>query len=391
MLVQNFSRVLLLSNRKDVINFLEAACGTINPLTVVTDYTKVPTVDFEIVVLDATAIIGQNTSSLQILERFSDKFICLLPFDSPYDLCCYVEKSFKYIISFPISVENFKTCFFEMQNQLLQKIQLENYVLLGNALRETEPVPKSLSGYFYGKSEKIKTVRKKIMDAACSREPVLLLGETGTGKTTAARLIHELSESKEKELVRRSLSTVVESLAESTFFGHVKGSYTSAEHEEIGLFEKADGSTLFIDELGVASLDMQAMLLTVLETGNFKKVGTEKEQHSDARLIFATNADLIRMLREGTFRSDLYFRICDYIIKFPPLRERKEDIGEMVENYISKENFIIKDDALDKLMNYSWPGNIRELHKCLRRAMWNAKEHVIGAEQIDFGDLNLLQ
>ena len=157
------------------------------------------------------------------------------------------------------------------------------------------------------------------------------------------------------------------------------------------MFEAADGGTLFLDELGVASLDVQAMLLTVLETGNFKKVGTQKEQHVDVRLIFATNADITRMLRDGSFRSDLYFRICDNIIKLPPLRERKEDIWEMVESYIVKEDFMIKEDALERLENYSWPGNIRELHKCLRRAMVRSKDHVIGAEQIDFGDVSFLQ
>ena len=213
----------------------------------------------------------------------------------------------------------------------------------------------------------------------------------GTGKTTAAKIIHSHSQTKDKKMVSYSLSTVVESLAESTFFGHVKGSYTNAENERIGLFEAADGGTLFLDELGVASLDVQAMLLTVLETGNFKKVGTQKEQHVDVRLIFATNADITRMLRDGSFRSDLYFRICDNIIKLPPLRERKEDIWEMVESYIVKEDFMIKEDALERLENYSWPGNIRELHKCLRRAMVRSKDHVIGAEQIDFGDVSFLQ
>ena len=192
-------------------------------------------------------------------------------------------------------------------------------------------------------------------------------------------------------MVSYSLSTVVESLAESTFFGHVKGSYTNASIETIGLFEAANGSTVFFDELGLASLAVQAMLLTVLETGNFKKVGSQKEQHVDVRVIFATNADLTQMLREGTFRTDLYWRICDNIIKLPSLRERKEDICDMVESYISKEDYTIKDEAIEKLENYSWPGNIRQLHKCLRRAMSHAKDHVIRADQIDFGDINSLQ
>lgn len=386
MLVQNFSRVLLLSNRKDVINFLEAACGTIIPLTVVTDCTKVPTVAFEIVVLDATAIIGQDTSVLHLLERYSDKFICLLPFDSPYDLRNYVDRTIKHIISFPISIERFRLSLLEIQNQLQTKLQIESL-----ALPDSEIIPDNLAGYFCGNSSKIKNVRKKLLAASHTKDPVLLLGETGTGKTTGAELIHTLSAPNNKKMVSYSLSTVVESLAESTFFGHVKGSYTNAENERIGLFEAADGSTLFLDELGLASLDVQAMLLTVLDTGNFKKVGTQKEQHVDVRMLFATNADLSRMLRNGSFRSDLYFRICDNIIQLPPLRERKEDLWDIVNSYISKEDFRIKTEAFEKLENYSWPGNIRELNKCLRRAMKHAKDGVIRAEQIDFGEFSFLQ
>ena len=384
--VQIFSKILLLSDRKDVINFFEAACGTTIPLTVITDFSKAPHVSFEIVILDATVIIGKPASVYRTIELYSDKFICLLPSDSPFDLHSYVDKTFKYILFYPISIERFRNCLFDIQTQLQYQLKIENY-----ALPDSERIPDSVLGYFRGKSTMMTTVRKKILSAAGSKEPVLLLGETGTGKTTAARLIHALSAAKEKTMVSYSLSTVVESLAESTFFGHVKGSYTNAENERIGLFEAADGSTLFLDELGVASLDVQAMLLTVLDTGNFKKVGTQKEQHVDVRLIFATNADIERMLREGSFRSDLYFRICDNIIKLPPLRERKEDIWDMVENYIIQEDFMIKEDALERLENYSWPGNIRELHKCLRRAMVLAKDHIIGVEHIDFGDVNFLQ
>lgn len=386
MQIQIFSKILLLSNRKDVINFFETACGTTIPLTVITDCTKVPPVSFEIVILDATLIIGKPASVYHTIEMYSDKFICLLPFDAPLDLRSYVDKIFKFILFYPISIERFKNCLLDIQTQLQFQLNLET-----SALPDLERIPDSVSGYFRGNSTTMRTVRKKILGACNSKEPVLLLGETGTGKTTAAKIIHSHSQTKDKKMVSYSLSTVVESLAESTFFGHVKGSYTNAENERIGLFEAADGGTLFLDELGVASLDVQAMLLTVLETGNFKKVGTQKEQHVDVRMIFATNADITRMLRDGSFRSDLYFRICDNIIKLPPLRERKEDIWEMVESYIVKEDFMIKEDALERLENYSWPGNIRELHKCLRRAMVRSKDHVIGAEQIDFGDVSFLQ
>ena len=384
--IQSFNKILLLSERRDVVNFCEAACGPAISLTVNTEFTKIPPIAFELLIFDASLIIGKANSFYRCLELFSDRIACLLPFDAPFSLRNYVEHKFKFIIHYPMSVDNFRTSFLHIHNQLFHQIKKDTL-----PFQENENVRDSVSGYFCGSSSKIKNVRKQIIEAACTREPVLLLGETGTGKTTAAKIIHSHSQTKDKKMVSYSLSTVVESLAESTFFGHVKGSYTNAENERIGLFEAADGGTLFLDELGVASLDVQAMLLTVLETGNFKKVGTQKEQHVDVRLIFATNADITRMLRDGSFRSDLYFRICDNIIKLPPLRERKEDIWEMVESYIVKEDFMIKEDALERLENYSWPGNIRELHKCLRRAMVRSKDHVIGAEQIDFGDVSFLQ
>ena len=191
-------------------------------------------------------------------------------------------------------------------------------------------------------------------------------------------------------MISVSLSTIVESLAESAFFGHKRGSYTNADYECLGYFEEADGSSLFLDELGVAPLTVQAMLLTVLESGNFKKIGENRERHSDVRMIFATNANLESMLVSGHFRKDLYFRICDNLIRIPPLREHKEDIRGMVQHYLDS-NMMITEDALELLQEYSWPGNIRELHKCLQRAKMNCGNNVITVDSIDFGGINFPQ
>lgn len=386
MAVKSFNKVLLLSERRDVINFCEAACGPEISLTVDTEFTKIPPIAFELLIFDASLIIGKAAAFYRCLELFSDRLACLLPYDAPFSLRNYVEHKFNYIIPYPMSVENFRERIFSIQSQLLQLLKKNTLTFL-----ENENVPDSVLGYFCGSSSKIKAVRKMIIKAACTRAPVLLLGETGTGKTTAAGLIHTLSDTKGKEMVSYSLSTVVDSLAESTFFGHVKGSYTSAENERIGLLEAADGSTLFLDELGVASLDVQAMLLTFLDTGNFKKVGTQKEQHVDVRMIFATNADLDNMLHEGSFRKDLYFRISDNIIRLPPLREHKEDIKDMVETYIANEGFMINEEALAKMENYNWPGNVRQLYKCLDHAMADAKDNMLYPEHINFGDISFPQ
>ncbi len=361
-------------------------CGAVVPLTVISSLSDIPFSFFSLVIIDASIFERHDSEFLRQAAACSDYSVCLLPSNISSQVMEYIEKKFCHTISYPIRMEYFRDYCFRALN--LINAHKEETISFS---REYEKLPKSISGYFCGESELIRNVRKQILRAACSSEPVLLLGETGTGKTTAANIIHTLSERKSKELIKISLSTVVESLAESTFFGHVRGSFTSAEHDKKGCFEVADGSSLLMDELGTASLTIQSMLLTVLETGNYKKVGTDRECHTDVRLIFATNADIMRMLREGTFRSDLYFRIFDNIIKIPPLRERKEDLREMVYNYLEKESVLVSEDAIEQIESYSWPGNVRELHKCLKRALRNAENNVITADAIDFGDISFLR
>ncbi len=361
-------------------------CGAAVPLNVISSLSDIPISFFSLIIIDASIFEGQDSDFLCQVAAFSDYSLCLVPSNLSPQVMEYIEKLYSYTISYPIRMDYFRDYCFRAIN--LINVHKERNI---SSSKEYENLPKSISGFFCGESELIRNVRKQILRAACSSEPVLLLGETGTGKTTAANVIHSLSERRSKEIVKISLSTVVESLAESAFFGHVKGSFTSAEHDKKGCFEDADGSTLFMDELGTASLTIQTMLLSVLETGNFKKVGTDKECHTDVRLIFATNADIMQMMREGTFRSDLYFRIFDNIIKLPPLRDRKEDLREMVYNYLEKESVLVSEDAIEQIESYSWPGNVRELHKCLKRALRNADNNVITADSIDFGDISFLQ
>ena len=155
-----------------------------------------------------------------------------------------------------------------------------------------------------------------------------------------------------------------------------------------GLFKAADGGTLFLDEIGMSSPALQAMLLTVLESGQIQKVGSEKTERVDVRVIFATNASISAMMQSGSFRSDLYFRISDTVICIPPLRERKEDIRFMIEEYAAKNRKYIPETTVRRMEEYYWPGNIRELHQCLRRAFRNCPHDTIGAEYLDFGLFN---
>ena len=375
-----------MSKRKDVINFFETVCGTTISLTVITECSDLAPVPFEVVVLDATLIVGKTAEVYRTLELYSDRFICLLPSDSSPDLREYVTKTFLYVLSFPIEEAKFKKYLDKVQNKLIKKIEYENHPLL-----EDDTTPDSVLGFFCGSSSKIKAVRKKIFAAARLRTPVLLLGETGTGKSKTAELIHILSGLKGEQPVAKSFTMIPSSLAESTFFGHAKGAFTDADSDKIGLIELADGSTLFLDELGAATLEMQGMLNTVLDNGNYTKVGSSVVQHSDVRFIFATNADLNQMIAKGTFRKELYYRIYDNTIILPSLRERKEDIPEIVDALLLEKNYTIQDEAMKKLIEHDWPGNLREFNKVMESAIEDTKDNVIRADNIKFGDISFLR
>ena len=378
-------KLSLFSKRVDVINFITTSCSEDIKLSVVSSYSGVSFSDSTLFLFDASLLCESDLDISNYAQKIADFSICVLPCGISSQIASYVERTFKYIISIPVNPKYFRSYCYRIMKILINIRR--DYTSPEMASR---PVPDSFSGYFWGNSCLIRKIRGQILSAASSRAPVLILGETGTGKTTAAQVIHTLSARKEKKMVSVSLSTIVETLAESAFFGHRRGSYTNADYDCRGYFELADGSSLFLDELGMASPSIQAMLLTVLETGNYKKVGDDEEHHTDTRLIFATNADIEEMLLTGSFRQDLFFRICDNLIRIPPLRSHKEDIRGMVMHFLDA-NTSITEEALERLEEYSWPGNIRELHKCLNRASVNSSNNIITADVIDFGGINFPQ
>ena len=184
-----------------------------------------------------------------------------------------------------------------------------------------------------------------------------------------------------------NMATVIEGLAESTLFGTKEGGYTDATNRE-GLFKTADKSTLFLDEIGTASNVIQSKLLTVLETGLIKKVGSDVKEKVDVRVITSTNANIRTMLEEGTFRKDFYFRISDLIIEIPPLEKHKEDLRIICNEYVKDKNITFSEQAFQKIEDYNWPGNIRELHQCINRALIKCTGNAITPEVIDFGLFN---
>jgi transcriptional regulator with PAS, ATPase and Fis domain len=205
---------------------------------------------------------------------------------------------------------------------------------------------------------------------------VLLQGETGTGKGVCARWIHVHSGRKAGPLLELNCSMLQGDLMASELFGHAKGAFTSAHQSKQGLIEVADGGTLFLDEIGDMDLPVQAQLLKVIEEKTYRRVGEVHARQSDFRLICATNKDLSGEVQKGRFRSDLFFRINLFPITLPPLRERPEDIPQLVEYFLSQAGYAEQQpppEVMDLLRSYGWPGNIRELRNVVERAILLAR------------------
>ena len=218
-----------------------------------------------------------------------------------------------------------------------------------------------------GVSDRTKALLKNIDRFAQMRCPLLVLGETGTGKGLLARTL--FNSSPQGNFVVIDCSSIVATLAESELFGHLKGSFTGAVNTKVGLVEMAHGGTAFFDEIGELPMEMQAKLLRVLEEKQFRPVGSPVTRHSDFRIIAATNRDLAAEVKRGTFRADLYFRLNVVTVRLSPLRERKDDIAVLIDHFLSRYpgNYQLTDSAMDAMMSYDWPGNVRELENCVHQ------------------------
>lgn len=220
-----------------------------------------------------------------------------------------------------------------------------------------------------GQSPQVRKISRQVAQLHGSRWPVLILGETGTGKEVVARAIH--NSHPQGPFVPIDCSALVGPLMESELFGHAKGAFTGAIAQKSGLIEAANGGTAFLDEIGELPLDMQVKLLRVLQEKEYRPVGALAARHSDFRVIAATNRDLTREVERGTFRRDLYYRLNVVTLKLPPLRERSEDIPLLIEHFLSRNNAThrLTQETLDLMMSYHWPGNVRELENCIHRLL----------------------
>jgi DNA-binding NtrC family response regulator len=240
-----------------------------------------------------------------------------------------------------------------------------------------------------GSSPSILQEAEKLKQVAGTETPVLLLGESGTGKELFARAIHNLSARKEKHFVAINSASIPENLLENELFGHEKGAYTDAYVRQIGKLELTQGGTFFLDEIGDLSLNLQGKILRVIEEKKVNRIGSNQEIDLDIRFIFATNVNLEKAVSESKFRKDLYFRINVFPIQLPPLRDRDGDIILLAEYFVKKFSREMKkgdislgEKAKEKLKNYRWPGNIRELLNTIERALILCKDREITGSDI---------
>jgi transcriptional regulator with PAS, ATPase and Fis domain len=232
-----------------------------------------------------------------------------------------------------------------------------------------------------GSSEVMQEVYRLIERTGPTDKPILIQGESGTGKELVAKALHRASHLADKPLVVINCAALPETLLETELFGHEKGAFTGAVASKPGLFEVADGGTIFIDEIGELAGSLQAKLLRVLEDGSLRRVGSIKELRVNVRLLAATNRDLAQEVAAGRFREDLYYRINVLTILLPPLRDRKGDIPLLVEHF-SGRDWRCNDDLLGVLENYSWPGNVRQLRNAIERAKILAEEDELLPENL---------
>src|ERR687898_1104941 len=258
-----------------------------------------------------------------------------------------------------------------LRNALAQR----RLVAENRALRQNLQAHQNRFGEIIGRSQRMRQVFDLIIQAAPSRTTILINGESGTGKELVARALHQNSSRSDRAFITVNSGNLPPDLLESNLFGHVKGAFTGAVYPKKGLFELADRGSIFFDEIGNVPVETQAKLLRVIQEREFMRLGGVETIKVDVRIVAATNVDLRRMMDDGRFREDLYYRLHVITVQLPPLRERRDDIPLLVQHFMEKygeENqkrtLELTPEALDLLMDYEWPGNVRELENVVERA-----------------------
>lgn len=283
--------------------------------------------------------------------------------------------AFDYLIK-PIDLDELET--------ILNRIKERKHLLSENKFLKEQLQDKFRFENMISQSSTMENVLSTAGRVASSKATVLIRGESGTGKELIAKAIHFASTRKDKSFVIVNVASLSENLLESELFGHEKGSYTGAINQRIGRFEEADGGTIFIDEVGDIPLPIQVKLLRTIQFGEYQRIGSNQTEKTDVRIIAATHRNLEEMMQSGLFREDLFYRLNVVTVQLPALRQRKDDIPILVDYFIKryseelgKEVKGISREALDQLIKYSFPGNIRELENLIQRAVVLSREDLI--------------
>lgn len=318
----------------------------------------------------------------QIKEKQPNQIVIIITAYASIDTAVQALRlgAYDYIVK-PIIHEEMKQT---VKNALKQKTLYNENVLLKRQVERQYDFANIVA-----KSELMKGIVEQLKKVSNTKSNVLLLGETGTGKELIARAIHFNSNRSDKPFIPINCSAIPENLLESELFGYVKGAFTGAFNTKNGLLAQADKGSIFLDEIGDLSLPLQSKLLRVLEDKEVRLLGSTQSIKVDVRFIFATNKDIEKMVQEGTFRADLFYRINVIVIRIPPLRDRKEDIEPLVEyiidNYskeLGKPIKKIDEKAMNCMKSYYWYGNVRELQNVIERAILLAENDIIKLEHL---------
>ena len=323
-----------------------------------------------IIIWDLDSFAAKNTQLLSSLREHNPDSMILAYAESPDR---YAEISSK-LYDTILSIE-------ALRLHLMSKIARLKEIY--NAKR----IFRERMSHLVGKSDAMKRLRKNVERAILHTGPVLILGESGVGKDLIARAIACVYD----KFVTVNCSAIPEALFESELFGHTRGAFTGAQNERIGLFEDANGGAIFLDEIGDMPLHAQVKLLRVIQNHEIRPIGANKTRHIDVRIIAATNRDLKEEIHEKRFREDLYYRLNVIPMQLSPLRDRKEDIEDLANYFIrqyapSGEPYTLSPEALLKLQNHNWPGNIRELENVIQRALCFTDPGILRAEDLQIDE-----
>lgn len=341
---------------------------------------------FDLIITD---IILPNISGIEFLKRCNeqnpDQIVIIMTAYASLETAVEALRAGAYdYVTKPIMHEEIKGI---VRNALRERRLRAENILLKKQLEERYDF-----GNIVGQSNIITSLIGEVKKIADSRSNVLLLGETGTGKELIARAIHYNSSRRNKPFVPINCSAIPESLLESELFGYAKGAFTGAASTKRGLFEEADGGTIFLDEIGDLSQSLQAKLLRVIDDHEIRQLGSVHSKKVDIRMVTATNRDILKAVNEGSFREDLYYRINVISIKLPTLRERKEDIPVLTKHFLNKYAHeigkpvrYIDETAMRYLTDYNWPGNVRELQNIIERAVLITDSNTVSSEHLPEG------